>query len=60
MLRLLFGLGKLIEQNYLQIFIIKYLCYLNLKKYFAKHKLKTIVVGHQAFYKRQPIPRKKK
>ena len=30
------------------------------KKYFAKHKLKTIVVGHQAFYKRQPIPKKKK
>ena len=32
MLHLLFGLGNLIEQNFLQIFITNYLFYLNLKK----------------------------
>ena len=30
------------------------------KKYFIKHKLKTIVVGHQAFFKRKQISRKKR
>ena len=29
------------------------------KKYFIKHKLKTFVVGHQAFFKRKQISRKK-
>ena len=30
------------------------------KKYFVKHKLKTTVVGHQAFYNIEPVPKKKK
>ena len=30
------------------------------KKYFVKHKLKTQVVGHQAFYNLKPLPKKKK
>ena len=30
------------------------------KKYFIKHKLETFVVGHQVFFKRKQIPRKKK
>ena len=30
------------------------------KKYFVKHKLKTLVVGHQAFYNIKPPPKKKK
>ena len=30
------------------------------KKYFVKHRLKTVVVGHQTFYKIKPITKKKK
>ena len=30
------------------------------KKYFIKHKLKTIVVGHQSFYNKKSLPKKKK
>ena len=30
------------------------------KKYFVKYRLKTLVVGHQAFYNIGPVPKKKK
>ena len=49
MLHLLFGLGNLIEQNFCQS-LSQIICLFEFeKKYFIKHKLKTLVVGHQAF-----------
>ena len=55
-----FGRGNLIDQKFLQNYMIKFLHYLNLNHLtFIKYGLDAQFVGHQIFFKKKIVSLKK-